>query len=269
MLLFIKGFVVGLAKIIPGVSGAMIAIYLNLYEKILDSITNFFSNWKNNLKFIITFGLGVLLAIIIGSKIILYLFSNYKFITIMFFIGLIFGGTYNFSKKIKYNYKNIILILFLILLFLIFSFTKFTTTYTLKYNFIDNIIFFIGGIIDIFASLVPGISGTSILMSIGIYDNILTLISRVLDITYVLTNLNLYISYTLGMFLSFIINAYLINYFLKKYKNITYSIILGLSLSSILFLIVTLFKSNFNLIELISGVILLIIGMLISTILDK
>jgi len=269
MLLFIKGFIIGLAKIIPGVSGAMIAIYLNLYEKILDSITNFFNNLKENIKFIIIFGFGVILAIVIGSKIILYLFSNYKFITIMFFIGLIFGGTYNFSKKIKYNYKNIVLISLLILFFLIFSLTNFKTTYTLKYNFIDNIIFFIGGIIDIFASLVPGISGTSLLMALGIYDNILTLISSVLNTTYVLANINLYISYTLGMFLSFILNAYLINYFLKKYKNTTYSIILGLSISSIIFLLIIVFKNQFTIIEFILGIILLTIGIVISSILDK
>lgn len=268
-MLFLKGFIIGLAKIIPGVSGAMIAIYLNLYEKLLDSITNFFSNWKENLKFIIIFGIGLLLAIIVGSKTILYLLSHYKFITFMFFIGLIIGGTINFTKKINYNYQNIILILLIIILFLLFYSININTTYILKNNFYDNLIFFIGGFIDIFASLVPGISGTSLLMTLGIYHNILNLISHSLNINYVINNINIYLSYTIGMFLSFIFNAYLISYCLKKYKNTTYSVILGLSISSILFLIVTIFKNNFNFIELLSGIILLMIGMLISTILDK
>ena len=268
-MLFLKGFIIGLAKIIPGVSGAMIAIYLNLYERLLDAITNFFSDWKNNLKFIIIFGLGILLAIILGSKVILYLFLYYKFITFMFFIGLIVGGTYNFTKKIKYNYKNVVLILLIIGVFLGFYFMEIDGNYGLKNNFYDNIIFFFGGFIDIFASLVPGISGTSLLMTLGIYNNVLILISSSLNIKYVINNINLYISYTLGMALSFIFNAYLINYFLKKYKNIAYSVILGLSISSILFLIVNLFKDNFNFMELISGIILLIMGMLIATIFDK
>lgn len=268
-MLFLKGFIIGLAKIIPGVSGAMIAMYLNLYEKLLDAITNFFSNWKDNLKFIIIFGLGLFLAIILGSKIILSLLLNYKFITFMFFIGLIIGGTYNFTKKINYNYQNIILIFLIIIICFLFYMVNINTNYILKNNFYDNLIFFFGGFIDIFASLVPGISGTSLLMALGIYNNILTLISSSLNIKYVLSNLNLYLSYTLGIFLSFIFNAYLINYCLKKYKNTTYSIILGLSISSILFLIITLFKNSFNFTQLISGIILLIIGMLISTILDK
>ena len=268
-MLFLKSFIIGLAKIIPGVSGAMVAIYLNLYEKLLDAITNFFSDWKKNLKFLLTFSFGILLAIIVGSKIILYLFFNYKFITMMCFIGLILGGTYNFSKRITYHYQNIILILLIITIFLIFYCTKINSTYVLKNNFYDNIIFFFGGIIDMFASLVPGISGTSILMSLGIYNNVLTLISSALNIKYVISHLNLYLSYSLGMCLSFIVNAYIINYCLKKYQNTTCSIILGLSISSILFLIITLFKNTFNYIQLISGIILLIIGMLISTIMDK
>lgn len=269
MLIFIKGFVVGIGKIIPGVSGAMLAMYLNVYEKILDSVTNFFNDWKTNIKFIVIFGLGLILAIVLGSRLILYFFTNYKFLTVMFFVGLILGGTYNFSKKITYNYINIILILALITIFLIFSLINFNNTYILKYNFVDNIVFFIGGVIDIFASLVPGISGTSLLMSIGIYNNILVMISSIFNMTYVFDNYNIYISYTLGMFISFILNAYLINYFLSKYRNVAYSIILGLSISSILFLLVNIFKNSFTIIEFILGIILLTLGILLSCILDK
>jgi len=269
MLLFLKGFIVGIGKIIPGVSGAMLAIYLNVYEKILDAITNFWSNWQKNLKFIFIFSLGLFLAIIVGSKIILYLFNNYKFITIMFFIGLILGGTYNFSKKITYNHKNITIILILIIFFLLFSLIGLSNTYVIKNNFIDAIIFFIGGYIDIFASIVPGISGTSLLMAIGIYENILKMISSIFNITFVLNHLSLYISYGLGIAISFIINSNIINYFIKKYQNTTYSIILGLSLSSIIFLLIIVFKNSFTIIEFILGIILLTIGLLLSCILDK
>ena len=102
MMLIIKGFIIGLGKIMPGVSGAMLAINFSIYEKLLDALTNFFNDWKNNLKFLILLGIGGILAIVFGSKFLLYLFDNYKFMTMMFFIGLIMGGSYNFSKKIQY-----------------------------------------------------------------------------------------------------------------------------------------------------------------------
>ena len=268
-MLFIKGFIVGIGKIIPGVSGAMLAINFNVYEKLINAITNFFNNKKENLKFIIIFGSGVLLAIILFSNIILYLLTNYRFITMMFFIGLVTGGTYNFSKEIKYNYQNIILITIISLIIILISFNTNNNTYILKNNFTDNIIFFIAGIIEIFASIIPGISGTSLLMLIGIYNDILKMISMIFNYNYVIKHINIYISYGIGMFISFIINAYLINYCLKKHRNTTNSIILGLSIGSIIYLLkITLFI-KYSLIQFILGIMLLVLGVLLSSILDK
>ena len=269
MLLFLKGFIIGIGKIIPGVSGAMLAINFNVYERLLDAVTNFFSDWKNNLKFLLNFGFGLILAIVLCSGIILFLMNNYRFVTLMFFIGLIFGGTYNFSKKIRYYYKNIIIILITFIVFLLFSINNFNNNYIIKNNFIDNIVFFIGGVIEIFASIVPGISGTSLLMVLGIYDDVLMLMSSVFDYNYVINNIKIYISYGLGMFISFIINSYLINYLIKRYKNISYAIILGLAIASMLILIMIVFKIKFTIFELILSIILLVFGMVISSILDK
>ena len=271
MLLFLKGLIIGLAKIIPGVSGALLAINFNIYERAIDAVTNYFNNWKNNLKFLSLLGLGIIISITLGSKLILYLFLNYKFVTLMFFIGLIIGGTYKFSKEINYNYnyKTSLFIIIPFVLLLIISLSNINNKYILKNNFGDNIIFFIGGIIEIFASIVPGISGTSLLMILGIYEHILMIISKIFEIKYVLSHIQLYISYGIGMFISFLGNTYLINYLLKKYKNTTYAIILGLSLASILFLIIITFRSNFTIIEFIIGIMLLIIGLLISFILNK
>ena len=269
MLLFLKGFIIGIGKIIPGVSGAMLAINFNVYERLLDAVTNFFSDWKNNLKFLLNFGFGLILAIVLCSGIILFLMNNYRFVTLMFFIGLIFGGTYNFCKKLRYNYKNIIIILITFIVFLLFSINNFNNNYIIKNNFIDNIVFFIGGVIEIFASIVPGISGTSLLMVLGMYDDVLMLMSSVFDYNYVINNIKIYISYGLGMFISFIINSYLINYLIKRYKNISYAIILGLAIASMLILIMIVFKIKFTIFELILSIILLVFGMVISSILDK
>ena len=145
MILFIKGLVIGIGKIIPGVSGALLAVNFNLYEKAISSVVNFFDEWKNNLKFLIILGSGILLAIILGSKIVMYLLNNYKFITMMFFIGLISGGTYNFGVNIKYNHKNILIIGLVVIFLLFISLGKVNYIYIIKNNFWDNIIFFIGG----------------------------------------------------------------------------------------------------------------------------
>ena len=251
----------------PGVSGAMLAINFGVYERLLETLTDFFNDWKNNLKFLLLLGIGGLIAIIFGSKILVYLFDNYRFITMMFFLGLIMGGSYNFARGIKYTKKNILLLLGTTILFFIFSLFNFDNNKLINTN--NNIIFIIGGFIEIFASIVPGISATSLLMIMGIYDVTLDMVSNIYNFNYVLNHINLYFSYGFGMVISLIINVYLINYLIKKYRSSSYIIILALSIASILYLIVNTFKLKFMILELIIGVMLMALGMLMASILDK
>lgn len=269
MLLFLKGFIIGIGKIIPGVSGAMLAINFNVYERVIDTLTNFSSDWKKNLSFLLKLGFGIILSIILCSNIVIYLLNNHKFITMMFFIGLILGGTYNFSHKIKYQSKGIYLLIITMAIFIFLSIGNINNNYLITNTFWDNIIFFIGGFIEIAASIIPGISGTALHMILGIYDDILKMISMIYDFSYVLEHINLYLSYGLGMLLSLIMNLYLINYLIKKYRNTAYLIILGLSLSSIIFLFIITFSVHFSIMEFILGIMLLFIGLLISCILQK
>ena len=88
IIIILKGIIIGIGKIIPGVSGSVMAISFNVYDKAIYSITNFFDNPKNNAKFIINLGLGIVIGIVLFSKIINYLITNYYFYTSIFFIGL-------------------------------------------------------------------------------------------------------------------------------------------------------------------------------------
>ena len=106
-------------------------------------------------------------------------------------------------------------------------------------------------------------------MMIGIYNHILKMLSLIFNYHYVIDNLNLYLSYGVGMFITFILSTKLISYLLKKYPTIVHSVILGLSISSIIFLLINTFKIPITIIEFILGIMTLIIGLLISCILDK
>ena len=85
MINFIKGFLIGIAKIIPGVSGALLAINFGIYERIIYSITHFFDHKKDNIIFLIPILSGLLLSIILFSNIIIYLLNNYRFLTLSLF----------------------------------------------------------------------------------------------------------------------------------------------------------------------------------------
>ena len=219
MILFLKGLIIGLGKIIPGVSGALLAINFNVYDKAISALVNFFDNWKKNLKFLFPLCIGILCSIIFASKGLVYLLNNYKFLTMTFFIGLICGGTYNFSREVNYSFKNVMIIGILILILSFLSVNSVNNVYILKNNFFDNIMFFFGGIVEIFASIIPGISGTSILMLMGIYDNVILMVSKLFDFSYVIENIGLYLSYGLGMLFSLIFGLLILDKLLKKHRK--------------------------------------------------
>ena len=100
-MLFIKGLIIGIGKIIPGVSGLVIAISFGLYEKGIDAINNYFGNVKENTKFLLVLGSGILLSIILMSNLIKILLNKYYFLTMLLFIGLISGGIPSLFSKNK------------------------------------------------------------------------------------------------------------------------------------------------------------------------
>jgi putative membrane protein len=260
-MLFIKGFIIGLGKIMPGVSGAIIAIGLNLYEKLINAIIYFFNDWKKHIYFLFPIILGGLLAIIFGSKLLYYFLNNYRFFTMMFFLGLIIMGTYNFSFLVEYNKLNIGIIFGVILGGLFLGIININLGWLSTYN----VSYFLGGYISVMASIIPGISSTALLIVLGIYDNILLMVANLYNFSYVLDNLWLYFLYLFGMIISFIINILLVNYCLKKHHKISYAVILGLSIISIIYLLKETITIDFN----VFGLCFLIIGIVCANALNK
>lgn len=262
--LFIKGLIVGLGKIIPGVSGSLLAISLNVYDRAILAITNFFDDVIENTKFLFTLSLGIIVSIIIFSKIILYFITNYYVITMLFFIGLILGGLLIFKSNYTSNKKNLIILLISFLIIIILSSFSHSNKYVIEGNIMDYLVFFSSGIIDALATVVPGISGTALLMNIGVYEIIISTISNITDINLIITNIKVLIPFGLGMVLGFILLSILISYLLKKYYSEMMAFILGVSIGSMTLLVISVFKSNYTYIELMLGLLFMIVGIYIG-----
>jgi len=115
---FIKGIFIGSGAILPGISSGVICMVLGLYEKILDSILNFFKDIKSNFKFLFPIASGILIGIIIFSNILLYCFNVIPCQTKSLFIGLLLGSIYLLAnsniKEKKYEDNKTQYISFLI-----------------------------------------------------------------------------------------------------------------------------------------------------------
>ena len=124
----------------PGVSGALLAINFKVYDRIVESLVNFFSDWKKNLRFLVELGLGIIIAIILFSNGIRYLLNNYNFLMMMLFMGLIGGGSYNYIRRVSYERREYKYILFIVGLLIGVSFMGQMDSYVISNNFNDNII---------------------------------------------------------------------------------------------------------------------------------
>jgi len=236
--LILKSFLVGVGKIIPGVSGSMLAYSLGIYENIIEAVTNFFSNPKIHIKLLFNFGIGLLLAIILFSKLLIYLLNNYYNETMYLFLGLIIGTVIPFTKELKINKKNILIFLITIILFILLTSNYSIKEFVYTGSLLNKVYISLLGVIDAITSIVPGISGTAIFMMLGSYEFVLNILSNPISIEFII--------YGIGLVVGIIFICYVMNYLLKNKKDETNILIFGLMVSSIFILLMSL-SLNINL----------------------
>lgn len=260
----IKGIIVGIAKIIPGLSGAVLMISFNLYDRAIEAITNFFNNPKKNFKFLASLGTGIILGVILFSKIIHYFITNYYLYTTSLFLGLIIGGIPVIAKKTPRKTSNLLLSLLSFILVSSLSFLSPNEDYVLKNTYIDLIIFFIAGLLEAIGTVLPGVSSTALLMLMGIYNHYLLILGSSLNLRTLPITLRFILPFLLGMIIGIVVISILINYLFNYYKNQTFSLILGISIASIFMLGKNLLPFITNFTQIFISIILLLIGYLIT-----
>lgn len=274
LLLILKGFILGIANIIPGVSGGTLALTLGIYERLIDAISHFFKNLKENIIFVLCLGIGILISLALFSNVIGYCLDNYKFATILFFIGFILGGMPLLFKKLKgtFNIKNMIffLITFSIVMIMTFMSAGDKTISLNNLTFVRLVSLFFSGMLASASMLLPGISGSFVLMLIGYYYPIINAIREFTKLQNLLHNVILLSTAGIGIIIGIIIAAKLIEYLLKKYEIPTYYGIIGFVISSIISIFITAVSSYVGTVEIIVGILLMILGIFLAGIIgDK
>lgn len=246
--IFLKGMAMGIADIIPGVSGGTIAIITGVYEEFLETLNNidikllkllvngkFNSAWKEyNLSFLSTLLFGILSSIIILSHYITFLIEEYPVLLWSFFFGLILSGIAILFKKVEnWNFKNAKFLLPLQIYFLIFGLATavLVQTFNPANTEINYIYLFFCGMISITAMLLPGISGAYILVLLGAYEPLLNTIKEVVKLNseYFLN----FFSFVLGALLSVKLFSKLLTWSYRNHKDNTLSCLIGFMIGSL------------------------------------
>ena len=238
LILLLKGFGMGAANVIPGVSGGTIALVTGIYEQLINSLKSFnfqavkllFSgNFKSfiehiQLKFLVSVFSGTSLSIFTLAKVLEFFFSKNEQLVWSFFFGLIIASIYYVGKMVKsWNISTFISLVLGIFFAASLAFLKPVTQDDSFYYLI------ICGIVSVASMILPGLSGSYVLILMGNYQ--LIMLQSVSD---PFSNLNILLPVMLGAVVGFLGLSHGISFVLKKFYNSTISLLTGFVVGSLL-----------------------------------
>ncbi len=238
----IAGAIIGVANIIPGVSGGTMAVVLGVYDKLISSISLNLKKLKQNWLFLLTILGGAGVGILLFANILTYCFENYNVPTQFFFIGLIAGSIPLIYEKTtehkKFQTINIIPFSITLLSMILLGAIKEPSNLGIQTNLSVSlfVILVLSSILASISMIIPGLSGSFILKALGQYETVLAAIDR-LDIIML-------IPVGIGVVIGILGGAKLISILFKKFHQGIYAAILGLIIGSIFTIIPKDFALN-------------------------
>ena len=238
ILIFLKGLFMGSADIVPGVSGGTIALITGIYERLISAISSIrfsflkpllkgnFTDFKEKLieeidfELFIPLILGIGIAFISLAKVISYLLDTQTAYTFSFFLGLILASAYILYTKLdNFNIKLIIIsIIGIILSYIFVGLNPIATNHSL-------VVIFISGLIAICAMILPGISGSFLLLLLGQYQYMLNALNS--------RNLIDILVFGIGAVIGILGFSKLLNYLLERYESATMAFLIGIMVGTL------------------------------------
>ena len=235
LIISLKGMAMGAADVVPGVSGGTIAFISGIYEELIGSLNNinfsllknlknegFKSTWKKvNGPFLLALLSGVFVSIISLAKGVEWLLENHPILLWSFFFGLVLASIIYIGKQIKIKPSDYILFLAMavgaVVAYLITTLNPAETSDT-------NLFLFFAGALAICAMILPGISGSFILVIIGAYGPVLEALNS--------RNLKMILIFGAGAVVGLLSFSKLLKWFFEKYNRLTLAVITGFMIGS-------------------------------------
>lgn len=261
MMNFLKGIIIGIGGIAPGLSGSVLMVIFGLYEKVVETISHIFKDFKKNVIFLLPLFLGIGVGVVIFSKIVDFFLTNFEMYTRFAFFGLIVGTIPLFYKQVKEKdfkktYYIAMVVSFLIGIGLAI-YSSSTISPVTNPNIVQKVFlgFSVAG-----SSIIPGVDSAAILSSMGLYE---LYVSSVASLDF-----GVLIPAGVGLAVGVLLISFLMNKLLKKYHALTFSILFGLFITIIPSVFNESCRLGFNIQSAIS-IVIAIIGFLASYFLSK
>ena len=272
----LQGMVVGIANIIPGVSGGTMMVAMGLYDKLIHAITHLKSEFKESLKLLIPIFLGAGIAIVALSRLFEFLLENYPIPTNFAFCGLIAGSLPFIFKKVKGHSVSVgkaicFIIFFAIVILMAVMGETSGNAADVSFGLINVVKLLLVGIIAAATMVIPGVSGSMMLMLLGYYDTILKTINNFMDALVafdmqdILVQCGILIPFGIGVILGIFLIAKIIEFIFSKAEIHAYYAIIGLILASPIAILLKTDWSGFSILTLVIGLVTFAAGWFVSS----
>lgn len=272
----LQGMVVGIANIIPGVSGGTMMVAMGLYDKLIHAITHLKSEFKESLKLLVPIFLGAGIAIVALSRLFEFLLENYPIPTNFAFCGLIAGSLPFIFKKVKGHSVSVgravcFIIFFAIVILMAVMGETSGNAADVSFGLINVVKLLLVGIIAAATMVIPGVSGSMMLMLLGYYDTILKTINNFMDalvafdMQEILVQCGILIPFGIGVILGIFLIAKIIEFIFSKAEIHAYYAIIGLILASPVAILLKTDWSGFSVLTLAAGLVTFAAGWFVSS----
>lgn len=273
--MILKGVVMGVANIIPGVSGGTMAVSMGIYDKMIHAATHLFSEFKKSMKVLLPLLLGAAIGVVALARIIEYMFEKIPFQTNLLFIGLIVGGLPAITRKVKgkgmkVGYVIAFLLFFVIVAGLAVIGEQEGAAADLSFNLLNVLRLFGVGIVASATMVIPGVSGSMMLMLMGYYNPILSEVNRFIDnlidfnISGILDGCAVLIPFGIGVVVGIFAIAKIIEIVFEKFPEHAYWAIIGLIVASPVAILLMNSFGTITVVTVLTGIISLAIGIVIA-----
>ncbi len=271
----LKGMVIGIANIIPGVSGGTMMVAMGIYDKLIHCITHLFSEFKKSVMFLFPIAIGMAVAIIGSSIGIEKLFTYFPLQTNLLFIGLIVGGLPAVWKNVKGNsikVGHIVagLLFFALVVGMAVLGEKEGNAVDLSFHLVNVVKLFGVGVIASATMVIPGVSGSMVLLLMGYYNPILSTINDFLhalislDMDGILQGIGVLAPFGIGVVVGVFAIAKLVEIIFEKFPLYAYWAIIGLIVASPIAILAMGTFPAITVVGVITGVIALAVGFVVA-----
>ena len=267
----LRGMVIGLANVIPGVSGGTMMVSMGIYDKLIWSINHLFREFKKCVIILLPYAVGMVAAILLGAVGLKAAFASFPLPTNTLFIGLILGSLPFILKEMKgekIGWQGILVFVLFFALVVGLKIVEKENSTEIRLSVLEVIKLFLLGTIASSTMVIPGVSGSMMLKTLGYYEPIVTgaipaLLKGVTSGNWSMVghNIGILLPFGLGIVFGIFAIAKLIEFLMRKWKGRTYCAILGMVVASpVVILMDTSIYAGFNVWICVAAIVALVLG---------